>query len=117
MGPLRDCLLPSDEGKAGTSNAIHPQSRAFLVASAFGAVLQVLEEQVQAAMAFKVKGSVSMRANLVSQLDLDIELLAGEVRAYEVFGQQHPKEESGLLESVSMLLFRIKGLRSSWCSV
>jgi len=118
LGPLRACLIP--ENSAATTAAggdqVHPQSRAFLLASAVGAVLQAIEEQVQAtaaAAAFRAKG---VRACLAAQLELDIEQLEGEVRLYEAYGHRQPAEAAGVLETVPMLLTRMGRLRSAWCN-
>lgn len=109
--PLRACLLLPD---------MHPQSRAFLLSSALGAALQALEEQAQAAVSGKARGSATLRASLAAQLQLDVEALRGELGHYEAYAREQPEEpggtDCGLAESAAAMRKRLMLFEGGWCS-
>ena len=110
--PLRDCLLLPED--------VHPQSRAFLLSSALGAALQALEEQAQAAVSGRARGSAAMRASLAAQLLLDVAALRGELERYEAYARERPEDPggptSGLAESAAAMRKRLMVFEGGWCS-
>ena len=110
---------------------VHAQSRSFLLASALGAALQVLEEQAQAvASGGKARSSGNLRANLAAQLRVDVRDLRQELAEYEGLGkgmdadmsvahgatpQSPPSIDAGLAQAMSSIRSRMAVFEASWC--
>ena len=108
--PLRECLF--DEG-------VHAQSCSFLIASALGAALQVLEEQAQAAVTgTKARTSAALRANLAQQLRVDLAELERELRQYEelrLISTCGGRVDYSLAEALRSIRGKIAAFEASWC--